>query len=87
MDTQQIHQSAKTLGIVSLITAFLFFPAGIICGHLSLGKYKKLGGVTEGKGLAVAGLIISYVNLAITLISIIASVALVGAAASEMSTY
>ncbi len=72
MDPQETHKSAKTLGIVSLITGFLCWPAGIICGHISLSKFKKLGeAYSEGKGLALAGTIIGYVNAAITIAYII----------------
>ena len=38
--------------------AFLFAPLGIVFGHISLSQIKKTG--EEGRGLAVAGLVISY---------------------------
>ena len=51
-------QPTNTLAIVSLVCAFLFAPLGIVFGHISLSQIKKTG--EEGRGLAVAGLVISY---------------------------
>jgi peptidyl-prolyl cis-trans isomerase B (cyclophilin B) len=47
------------MAIASLICAFVFAPLGIIFGHISLSQIKRTG--EEGDGLAVAGLVISYV--------------------------
>ena len=47
------------MAIASLICAFVFAPLGIIFGHISLSQLKRTG--EEGHGLAVAGLVISYV--------------------------
>jgi peptidyl-prolyl cis-trans isomerase B (cyclophilin B) len=46
------------MAIASLICAFLFAPLGIIFGHISLSQIKKTG--EDGHGLAIAGLVISY---------------------------
>jgi peptidyl-prolyl cis-trans isomerase B (cyclophilin B) len=46
------------LAIASLVCAFVFAPLGIVFGHISLSQIKKRG--EEGRGLAIAGLIISY---------------------------
>ena len=40
--------------------------AGIVCGHLALSKFKT-NPELEGRGLAMAGLIIGYVTIAIWL--------------------
>lgn len=56
------------MAIASLICAFLFAPLGIIFGHISLSQIKRTG--EEGHGLAVAGLVISYL---ITIGAIIAT--------------
>ncbi len=60
------------MAIASLICAFLFAPLGIIFGHISLSQIKRTG--EEGHGLAVAGLVISYL---ITIGSIIVMAAIV----------
>jgi peptidyl-prolyl cis-trans isomerase B (cyclophilin B) len=60
------------MAIASLICAFVFAPLGIVFGHISLSQIKRSG--EEGHGLAVAGLVISYV---ITVGTILMMVALV----------
>lgn len=56
-------------GILSLVCfgAFAGIPA-VICGHLGLGKIKRSGGQLRGGGMALAGLIMGYVSLGLTLI-------------------
>ena len=62
----------NTLAIVSLVASLvgLFsgigFLVGIICGHISLGQIKKTG--EQGRGLAIAGLIIGYVGIVLAII-------------------
>ena len=70
---------AKTnvLAIVSLIASIAGFViawgigsiVGIICGHISLNQIKKTG--EQGRGLAVAGLIVGYIGLALAILSVI----------------
>jgi hypothetical protein len=38
---------------------------GVIFGHIALGEIKRSQGHVEGRGLAMAGLIIGYVSLAL----------------------
>jgi peptidyl-prolyl cis-trans isomerase B (cyclophilin B) len=54
------------MAIASLICSLLFAPLGIIFGHISLSQIKKTG--EDGHGLAIAGLVISYL---ITIASIL----------------
>jgi hypothetical protein len=82
----------NVLAIVSLIAsiaAFVFLPfigsiAGVITGHLALRQLKTNG--ENGRGLAVAGTIVGWVGLALSIIVgvfvIIWFVALFGAAGS-----
>lgn len=58
------------LAIASLICAFLFAPLGIVFGHLSLSQIKKSG--EEGRGLAVAGLVIGYLITIGTVLALVA---------------
>jgi peptidyl-prolyl cis-trans isomerase B (cyclophilin B) len=62
--------------IASLICAFLFFPLGIVFGHVSLSQIKKTR--EGGHGLAVAGLVVSYVVAALTAVAVVATVVLAG---------
>lgn len=60
------------MAIASLICAFVFAPLGIVFGHISLSQIKKSG--EEGRGLAIAGLVISYLVTALTIVAVIAGV-------------
>jgi len=68
--------------IVSLICGllFFFFPASIVAiilGHLSLSDIKKSGGRLEGRGMAIAGLVLGYAGVAfIPMVLIIAAIAI-----------
>jgi peptidyl-prolyl cis-trans isomerase B (cyclophilin B) len=57
------------MAIASLVCAFLFFPLGIVFGHVALSQIKRTR--EEGHGLAVAGLVISYVTAVLTLLVVI----------------
>jgi peptidyl-prolyl cis-trans isomerase B (cyclophilin B) len=57
------------MAIASIVCAFVLAPLGVIFGHISLSQIKKSG--EEGRGLAIAGLIVGYL---ITFVSIIALV-------------
>ena len=62
----------NTLAIVSLVASLIGlvsgigFIVGIICGHISLSQIKKTG--EQGRGLAIAGLIIGYVGIVLSII-------------------
>lgn len=62
----------NTLAVVSLVASLaglvsgIGFLVGIICGHISLGQIKKTG--EQGRGMAVAGLIIGYVGIVLSII-------------------
>ncbi|WP_433316217.1 DUF4190 domain-containing protein [Micromonospora chersina] len=56
----------NVLAILSLVLAFVFAPAGIVCGHLAKRQIRQTG--EEGDQLATWGLILSYVFTAIGLL-------------------
>src|SRR3954464_4355124 len=62
----------NALAIVSLVCAFLFAPLGIIFGHISLSQIKKTG--EEGRGLAIAGLVISYLVTVLSILVVVAGI-------------
>ncbi|MDR5698356.1 DUF4190 domain-containing protein [Agromyces aerolatus] len=74
-------KKTNVLAIVSLVASiagivifwFIGSVAGIICGHISMSQIKKTG--EEGRGLAVAGLIVGYIGLALSIIGVIAVIA------------
>jgi hypothetical protein len=51
------------MAIAALIVTLVFFPAGIILGHVARGQIKRTG--EGGKGLATAALIIGYLQVAL----------------------
>jgi peptidyl-prolyl cis-trans isomerase B (cyclophilin B) len=57
------------MAIASIICAFLFFPLGIVFGHVSLSQIRRTN--EGGHGLAIAGLVISYVAAALTAAAVV----------------
>ena len=51
----------NTLAIVSLVLAFFVSLGAVICGHIALSQIKRTG--ENGRGLAIAGLILGYLGL------------------------
>ncbi|MGR2753054.1 DUF4190 domain-containing protein [Agromyces arachidis] len=76
-------QKTNVLAIVSLVSSFLIPLVGIITGHIALSQIKKTG--EQGRGLAVAGLIIGYVLFVVGIIVAIAYFALIAAAVNSGS--
>jgi peptidyl-prolyl cis-trans isomerase B (cyclophilin B) len=60
------------MAIASLVCAFLFAPLGIVFGHISMSQIKRTG--EQGRGLAIAGLIISYVLTILTILVVVATI-------------
>ena len=56
------------LGILSMILCFVgpvFGIPAIICGHMAASRINRSGGSLSGKGLAIAGFVTGYANIAI----------------------
>jgi peptidyl-prolyl cis-trans isomerase B (cyclophilin B) len=80
-------QSSQTNGmaIAALITSFFVSILGIILGFVALNQIKTSG--EQGRGLALAGIIIGFVAVGITVLIIIISVATaatIGVAVNEI---
>lgn len=56
----------NTLAIVSFVSSFVISIAGIVTGHMALRQIRRTG--EGGRGLAIAGLVIGYASVAVTLI-------------------
>lgn len=65
-------RGTNAMAIASLVSAFLIAPLGIVFGHISLSQLKRSG--EEGRGLAIAGLVIGYVMTAFIVIAIVITV-------------
>ena len=63
--TEPLAIWSLVLSIVSLICCgFILGVPGVICGHLALSNIRKNSSL-EGRGMAVAGLAIGYVSIAL----------------------
>jgi hypothetical protein len=68
----------STMAIISLIAGIAGWVGllgigpliAIICGHMAKSEINKSGGMVTGSGLATAGLILGYVNLALSIIGL-----------------
>jgi hypothetical protein len=86
---QPTGPKTNTLAIISLVASIagmVIIPilasiAGVICGHISLGQIKKTG--EQGRGMAIAGLVIGYVGIALWIIGGIIFFAVLGAVLSN----
>lgn len=63
----------NTLAIVSIVMAFIFWPAALVTGFISLGQIKKTG--ESGKTLALVGIILSGISAVVTLLFIVIVIA------------
>lgn len=73
------------LAIAALVGGIVLAPLGIILGHISLSQIKRTG--EQGRGLAVAGLVIGYIFTAIWVFSIIWLLALANAVTNAFDDY
>lgn len=72
------------MALVSLIggiCSYVLLPfvgalVGIICGHMGVKQIKENGG--QGRNMAIAGMVLGYINIALSIISVIAIIGLVG---------
>jgi len=59
--------TSLVLGILSILFYFLTAIPGIITGHMARSRANKMPELYEGKGMALAGLILSYIMLLISI--------------------
>lgn len=60
---------AAVAGLVFGILSYVFLPLigsiiAVICGHVALGQIKSSGGRVGGSGMAIAALVLGYLQLA-----------------------
>jgi hypothetical protein len=74
------HSSTHALAVVSLvfgIAAWCMLPmlgavVAIVCGHLARGEIRRAPvGTMEGDGLAIAGLVLGYMQLGLALLTVL----------------
>jgi uncharacterized protein YacL len=69
---QETGKRTNVLAIVGLILAIFFPLVGAIVGHVALGQIKKTG--EEGRGLALAAVIVGWTLTGLAIIGIIVAV-------------
>jgi hypothetical protein len=76
------------LAIVSLVASIAGIVlwgvgslVGVICGHISLSQIKKTG--EQGRGMALAGVIVGYIGLALAILGFIIFFIFLGVFASQ----
>lgn len=74
-----INQS-NTMATVGFVFSFFIAIVGLICSIIGLKRAPELGG--NGKGLAIAGIIISIISIIFTIILIASMASLIGAVAT-----
>ena len=75
-------QPTNAMAIMSLVCALLFAPLGIVFGHISLSQIKRTG--EEGRGLAIAGLVIGYMITTLTVVAIVVGILFVVVVAQNL---
>lgn len=78
-------RGTNVLAILSLVFAFVFAPAGIVCGHLAKRQIRQTG--EDGDQLANWGLVLSYIFTAIGLLVCCGWIGLAIWANSDNGTY
>ena len=77
--------TTNELAVISLVMSLLGFLipivpqiGGIICGHIARSEIRQSGGTQTGSGIALAGLIISYLSISIFCILFMVSLVFLG---------
>ena len=62
--------------IVCAVAWFMWFGSvlGVVFGHVALRQIRAGGGAQRGRGLAIAGLVLGYLGLAVFAVAILASI-------------
>ena len=73
--TNALSIISLVLSLLGVLTTFII-PivaqiAAIICGHIARSQIRRSGGAETGSGMALAGLIISYLSLIFSVIGIL----------------
>ena len=74
----------NSMAIAALVSSLVLAPLGIVFGHIALSQIKQTG--EDGRGLAIAGLVIGYVFTAIALLWVVGFVLLAAAFTSSVNT-
>ena len=73
----------NTLSIVALVTGFFCAVAAVITGHIALSQIKRSG--EAGRGMAIAGLVLGYLGIAVTSVGVVLLIVFAAAFGSFMN--
>jgi hypothetical protein len=81
--TSQPTSSLAVISLVAGIVSWLLLPfvaglAAIICGHMARGEIRRSNGTLEGDGLALAGLVLGWINVVLCVLTVAAIVLFFG---------
>ena len=84
--SQPAPRQTSTLAVISLVSGILgwtFVPwlgslVAIITGHMARGEIRRSAATMEGDGMAIAGLVMGYAMLALSLLGILVFVLFLG---------
>lgn len=79
MNTPAVYRSTSAMAIVSLVAGLLGWSllpvigsvVAIVTGHLARGEIRRRPEALDGDGLAVAGLVLGYLMVAMTVIGLL----------------
>lgn len=66
-------QQTNSMAVAALVSSLVLAPLGIVFGHIALSQIKGRGG--DGRGLAIAGLVIGYVATVLLVLFVVVVVA------------
>ena len=79
-------RQTSTLAVVSLVFGILGWTllpfigslVAVVCGHMARGEIKRSNGTLEGDGLAIAGLVLGWINVVLCVLAVAAVVLFFG---------
>ena len=83
-------RQTSTLAVVSLVFGilgwtllpFLGSLVAVVCGHLARGEIRRAQGALEGDGMAVAGLVLGYLVIGLSVLAVMAAILFFGGLAA-----
>jgi len=83
-------RQTSTLAVVSLVFGilgwtllpFLGSLVAVVCGHMARGEIRRAQGNLEGDGMAVAGLVLGYIVIGLSLLAVLAAILFFGGLAA-----
>ncbi len=74
-------------GLLSwIILPFIGAVAAVICGHMARSEIKR-NAALDGDGLAIAGMILGYLHLAVMIVSVVAIILFFGSLAALLAFF